>query len=413
MAPVPLTAGVLADLLPTGAFGMISGCAAESGALADLLLEAGESLRDVTLSGVFVPGLNRTGWIESRYLRALTFFQTPPLRAHAGRTEFLPLCYQDIAAELRRRRPSAAFATLSPPDADGWCSFGPELGFIPDLWNEIPIRIAHINPSLPRSAGHRGVRFETLSAWIEADAPLLSPPDDPADAVAEAIGRHAAAFIEDGTTIQTGLGKLMTAVLGALRDRHRLRLHTGLVGDGVLALIESGALDCPGSVLAGAAIGSPVLYARLGDPLFDFQPVSVTHDPRAIARADRFVAINAALEVDLFGQVHAELTPKGFMSGPGGASDFARGARLGNGLRIVVLPSDAKDGAISRIVAAGVGAGPVSLSRTDVDVVVTEHGAADLRGKGHETRAEALVGIASPAHRETLRQGWREHAARF
>ena len=141
---------------------------------------------------------------------------------------------------------------------------------------------------------------------------------------------------------------------------------------------------------------------------YRFEPAVVTHDAIAIAAIRDFIAINSAIEVDLFGQAYAEAGPKGFMSGPGGASDFARGAKLAGGLRIVALSATADRGAVSRIVAPNAGSGPVSLGRMDVDVVVTEFGAADLRGRTHAERAAALVAIAAPDHRERLDAQWRD-----
>jgi acyl-CoA hydrolase len=227
------------------------------------------------------------------------------------------------------------------------------------------------------------------------------------DPVSEAIAAAIAPLIPDGATLQTGLGKIPDAVLRALSGHRNLRLHSGLIGDGALALVKSGAMAPGRSALAGVAIGSAELYAGLGHEHFQFQPVTVTHDPATLAGIDRLVTINSAMEVDLYGQVHAEASSRGFLSGPGGAGDYARGARAGSGgLRVIALPAQA--GGNSRIIPAGCGHGPVSLSRFDVDLVVTEHGVADLRDLGHEARARALIAIAAAEHRETLARGWRD-----
>ncbi|WP_158596170.1 acetyl-CoA hydrolase/transferase C-terminal domain-containing protein [Oleomonas cavernae] len=198
----------------------------------------------------------------------------------------------------------------------------------------------------------------------------------------------------------------------ALTGHRDLRIHSGLVGDGVLDLVAAGALAAGRPVTAGVAIGSQALYDAVGGEAFDFQPVSHTHATEIIARIPRFTAINSAIEVDLFGQAYAELTPRGLMSGPGGASDFARGARLSDGgLRIVALP--AATGAISRIVLPGKASGLVSLGRFDIDVVATEYGIADLRGRDHAGRAAALIAVAAPAHRESLARDWAGFSARL
>jgi acyl-CoA hydrolase len=177
-------------------------------------------------------------------------------------------------------------------------------------------------------------------------------------------------------------------------------------------LVRSGAMAPGPSALVGVAIGSETLYAGLDDSHFQFRPVTVTHDAATLAAIERLVTINSAMEVDLYGQVHAEASARGFQSGPGGASDYARGARASSGgLRIIALPASA--GGASRIVAPGRGHGPVSLSRFDVDVIVTEHGTADLRGKDHNQRAAALIAIAASDHREALERSWHPVAAQI
>ena len=207
---------------------------------------------------------------------------------------------------------------------------------------------------------------------------------------------------------------LLDHVLDRLHDRKNLRLHTGLLGDAGLRLIRSGAMAAGKSAVVGVAIGSPALYAGLDHPALDFRPVSVTHDAAMGASATHFVALNSALEVDLFGQAYAEVSPIGAMSGPGGASDFATAGRLSpHGLRIITLPAAAANGRISRIIAPDAAQGPVSLGRFDTDIVVTEHGAADLRGKTYEARCQALIAIAAPPFRERLEQAWAAIAARL
>lgn len=374
-----------------------------------MVSEAGDRLRDICFTGIFVPGLNRQPWQAGSSSRVLTFFQTPELRDMGGRAEFLPLSYSRIAAHYRANPPDAVLFMCAPPDADGFCSLGTECAFVADLWPGARTRIAHINPSMPRTPGHRGVPWCEIDAYVEAEQPLLSVPEGAADPAAEAIARQIAPFIGDGATLQTGLGKVPDAVLDALHDRRNLGLHTGLVGDGAMRLAAAGALGGSGSAIVGAAIGSEALYAAITGPSFDFQPVSVTHDLARLAAYDAFVAINSALEVDLFGQAYAEVTAAGAMSGPGGASEFAMATRASaNGLSIVALPATAKNGQISRITAPGRAYGPVSLSRLSIDLVVTEHGVADFRHATHAVRAEQLIAIAAPQFRRDLAASWAE-----
>jgi acyl-CoA hydrolase len=403
----------LAQFLPPGGLTLVSSCSAESSVLADAVMAAGPALGPMTFSGIFVPGLNRRTWLANPDCRVLTFFMTPELKAAGAQVEFLPLCYQDILALYRRLKPSAALFMCSPPGADGNCSFGSEVAFIADLWRDIPVRIAHINPVMPRTPGDPGIPFSELTAYIESSQPLLESQSGAADPVAEAIAAHILPYVPNGATLQTGLGKIPDAVMRGLTGHRDLRVHTGLMGDGLLELVQSGAMADGPSALVGVAIGSAALYAGLDNPCFQFRPVSVSHCETAHASIDRLITINSAIEVDLFGQAFAELTPKGLISGPGGASDFARGARHGDGLRIIALPAAAAGGKFSRIVAPNCGAGPVSLGRMDIDLVVTEFGAADLRDKTYAARAEALIAIATPAHRDSLQAAWDDYAKRF
>lgn len=405
--PIPLRPGDLPGALPPGGLTLVSSCSAESDLLIDEVSEAGAALGDMTFSGIFVAGLNKATWNAGPQSRVLTFFQTPPLKREGSRSQFLPLCYQDILRLYRQKLPTAALFMCSPPDSNGNCSFGTETALIAALWREIPIRIAHINPLMPRTPGDPGIPFGELTAFFEGEQPLRQLPAGAADDASLAIASHIAALVPDGATLQTGLGKIPDAVLRKLTGHRNLRFHSGLIGDGALELVRSGAMAPGASALVGVAIGSNELYAGLDHPHFQFRPATVTHDPATLAAIDRLVTINSAIEVDLYGQVHSEASTHGFQSGPGGASDYARGARASNGgLRIIALPSEAKG--ISRIVGAGSGHGPVSLSRFDVDVIVTEHGAADLRNLGHEARAHALIAIAAPEHREPLARQWRD-----
>ncbi len=403
-----ITPSNLASVLPPGGLTLVQGCSGESVLLADAVTELGAAAGAMRFTGIFVAGLNRTNWLANPQCRVETFFMTPELRRAGAAVDFLPLCYGDILEHLRQAKISAAVFMVSPPDHDGMCSFGPVVDFLAELWPRIPVRIAHINPGMPPTYGQGGIPFSELTGIIEKEVPLLGMEEEAGDALAAAIGAHVAAFIPDRATIQTGLGKIPGAVLRALTGHKGLRIHSGLIGDAVLDLMSAGALAEGGAITCGVAIGSPRLYGAIGAPAFNFRPVSFTHAPAVLAQIPRLRTINSAIAVDLYGQVYAELTPRGLMSGPGGAGDFARGAKAAGGVRMVALPAGAQDDAISRIVLPGQGPGPVSLGRQDVDVVVSEHGAADLRGLGHAARAAALINLAPPAHREALAAGWRE-----
>lgn len=403
--PLRLDPGDLAKVLPPGGRTFVSACSAESELLQREVVAAGESLGSMDFSGIFVPGLNRSIWKAGPESTVTTFFQTPELAAEGSRSRFLPMCYQDIVRWYATRPLDAALLMLAPPDEDGKCSLGVDVGLGGDLWENARAVVAHINPNMPRTRGHQGVPFSRLTGYFEGGQPLKLLRGAKADAVTEATADNVARWVDDGATLQTGLGKLPDAVLDKLHDRRGIRLHTGLAGDGALRLVRSGAMEEGRSAIVGCAIGSEELYAGVTDPHFVFQPVSVTHNLRRLAGIDRLVTINSVMSVDLFGQGFAEASSRGFLSGPGGATDFARGARGGeHALRIVALPATAKGE--SRIVAPGEGIGPVSLSRFDIDIVATEFGSADLRGKGHDERAAALIAISAPEFRVTLERSW-------
>ena len=412
MAARILRPGELPAVLPAGLRTLVSSCSAESALLAGEIAASGGALGASDFSGIFVAGLNKASWDAGPQSRVTSFFLTPELRRQPERTRYLPLCYQDILRHYRQEPPQAALFMCAPPDDEGNCSFGTEVAFGAALWPDIPIRIAHINPAMPRTPGERGIPYAALTAVFEGHQPLLTMASGAADETSRTIAELVAGLVPDGATIQTGLGKLPDAVLAALGWHSQLRIHSGLIGDGALALLRSGAMAPGRSAVVGVAIGSEALYQGLDNPHLEFRSVTTTHDPATLADIERLVTINSGLAVDLFGQVYAEASARGYMSGPGGASDYARGARASKGgLRIIALPAAA--GAISRIVAPGAGEGPVSLSRFDVDCVVTENGIADLRLKDYSQRAAALIAIAAPAHRDALAQTWRGIASQF
>lgn len=411
--PVRFTPADIVALLPKGARILVAGAGGESLLLAEAVIAAGNALGPVIFTGAFIPGQNHCTYLANPDCRLETFFITPPVKAApASQIDFFPLCYNDIRQRLSTIRIDAALFMVTPPDALGNCSFGPAVDFIAELWPRIPVRIAHINPLMPRTHGHGGIPFSEITAFVEGEQGFDAPSDTSQDPIANAIAAHIAPYVCDGATLQLGIGKVPGAVMKALTGRRNLRFHSGLIVDEVVDLQDAGALAPGASVLAGIAIGSKRLYDAIGGPAYAFQPVSVTHNEAIIGAIPNFISVNSALEVDLFGQAYSELGPNGFMSGPGGASDYARGVRLSEGgLRIIALPSSAAKGRISRIVLQG--AGPVSLGRMDVDLFVTEQGVADMRGKTYPERAHALIQIAPEAHRDALRAGWADYSAQF
>ncbi len=388
------------------------GCAGHSLLFERWLVASPDAAADVTFTGVHIPTVNRFDFASltpRTQFRGIFLSSERRAAFTDGRLLHLPLSYLDTWRWLEREaRFDLALVQVAPPDAHGDCSLGIACDFTPAAWPRARQVIAHVNPAMPRTHGP-SIPWSGIDAAIDHETPLLEVADAGADPVLAAVAMRVAALVEDGDTIQLGLGRLQAEVLRALAEHRNLRIHGGMVSDGVLALADAGALAASEPVTCGVALGTGLLYRRVPE-LARFAPVGETHDLANLARIPRFTAINAALEVDLFGQVNGELAGGRQISGVGGLADFARGARLAPGGRsIIALPACDGDGR-SRIV-PGL-AGPVSLSRLDADLVVTEHGVAALRHLDIDARAAALIAIAGPAHRDSLDRAWREWRAR-
>jgi acyl-CoA hydrolase len=336
---------------------------------------------------------------------------TRPVRAGLleGRAELLSLDYLGIARHLRDASPmDLAVAQLTPPDAEGWCSPGLASDFMPLIWSRARKRIAHLNPRMPRTQGSFRVHISELDAAVEADTPLNDFIESPSGEVEALIGQHVAKLVRDGDTLQFGIGSVPLALAGALSAHRGLRFHGGLVSSALQTLWEAGALDRDAPITTGVVLGDTSFHdfvARLA-PL-RLVDVTKTHDPAIVAAIPRFVAINAAAEVDLFGQVNGERVGGMIQAGSGGLPAFAQGAMASPGGRLLIcLGATARKGTVSRIVPVLGDQGLCTLPRYLADAVVTEHGVAELRGLSLDARAEALVGIAAPEHRARLQEAW-------
>jgi acyl-CoA hydrolase len=389
------------------------GLSGESGLLVDALRAAPACCAGVRFVGVWLPGYNNVDYAGLHpTARATAFFVGPALRQSfaTGRVDYLPISYFAVYGYLRDRAAvDLAFLQVSPPDADGRCSLGVANDFTPAVLGKAACKVAHLNPLMPRTVGAATVAVDDIDYLIEAPCPVLGG-DDGVDPEFDAIGRHVATLVPDGATLEVGVGKVQ-GVLAALTGKRDLALHTGAFSDPVLRLVEAGALaDRDGAITAGVAWGSEALYAFVADnPRVRFAPVGVTHAIGTLGGIERFVAINSVIEVDLLGQANAEMVRGRQVSSAGGITDFMRGARLSpGGLAIVALPSTTKGGTVSRIVPHLDEGAAVSVARADMQVVVTEHGIADLRDMPVDARAEALIAVAAPAFRDPLAAAWRE-----
>jgi acyl-CoA hydrolase len=310
-----------------------------------------------------------------------------------------------------------AMIQVSPADADGNHSCGLISDYVRAAVDKARVVIAEVNEQVPYTHGELipgsaiDVKVAVSRTPVEVAPARIGDTD-------ETIARHCAAYIGDGSVIQTGVGAVPDAILRLLHDRKDLGVHSGMLGDGLVDLFEAGVITNarkeidPGVTINGALIGTRRLYDFAHrNPAIRMTPTSYTHDAAVLGRLSRLVTINSALEVDLTGQVNAEQSGAAYMGGTGGQVDFVRaGARSPGGAALMVLASTAKGGTISKIVPAL--SGPVTTARTEVDVIVTEYGAAELKGQTLAERTRRLIAIAHPDFREELDQAAHEIRAR-
>jgi len=335
-----------------------------------------------------------------------------------GRADFTPIFLSEIPGLFYRRilPIDVALIQVSPPDEHGFCSFGVGVECTKPATEVAEIIIAQVNPNMPRTLGDCFIHVDKLTYCVEADVPLQELPQVDKDVTPEEadvfrqIGKNIADLIEDGSTLQLGIGSIPDAVLQFLHQKKHLGLHTEMFSDGVVKLFEEGVITNekktlhPGKAVVSFVLGTKALFDFIdNNPVIEFHPSHYVNDPFIIAQNEKMVAVNSAIEVDLTGQVCADSIGKKFYSGFGGQVDFIRGAsRSKGGKPIIALPSTAKNGMFSRIVPhLALGAG-VTTSRGDVHYVVTEYGVADLYGKTVRERAKALIDIAHPRFREEL-----------
>src|SRR6201997_4213878 len=329
-----------------------------------------------------------------------------------GRADYTPVDLSEIEQlfESGAMPIDVALIEVSPPDSHGFCSFGVGVDTTLTAAKCAHYVVAQVNDQMPRTYGDSFIHVGDLDAVVESSRPLCAKQKPEISELHVAIARNVAGLIEDGAVLQTGIGGIPDAVLPFLIDRKDLGVHSELVSDGVIPLVEAGVITGarknfkPRKIILGFALGSKRLFEFVdNNPIFEFHPTAYTNDPLLIARNDKMVAINSALQVDLTGQVCSDSIGNQFYSGIGGQVDFLRGAsRSKGGKPIIALSSTAKNGTISRItpmLAPGAG---VVTSRGLIRYVVTEYGVAYLHGKSIRERAQALIEIAHPKFRDEL-----------
>lgn len=409
------TAEEAVRLIPPGKRILIGSGAGEPGHLVDAMVSHGDHLAGneivhlMTLgSAPYVqPGL------EHRF-RHTAFFIGANVRpaVQEGRADFMPVFLSEIPLLISSGRVGidVALIQVSPPDHHGFVSLGVSVDIVRAAVDTAAVILAEVNPHMPRTLGDSFLHVDRIARLIPVDEPLPELGEHDLDPVFREIGRNVATLIPDGATLQMGIGKIPDATLAALGERQDLGVHTEMMSDGVMRLVQAGVITgrrknfLPGKLVTSFVMGSRELYEWVHDnPLIEMRGSAFTNDPFQIARNDNMMAINAALAVDLTGQVAADTVRGRFFSGIGGQVDFIRGAaRSRGGKPIIALPSTAKGGTVSRIQTMFEEGAGVVTSRGDIHYVVTEYGIADLWGRNIAQRAEALIGIAHPDFRAGL-----------
>jgi len=349
----------------------------------------------------------------AKSFRVNALFVGPNVRraVEEGRADYLPVFLSEVPSLFRSGilPLDVALIHVSPPDRHGYCSLGVSVDVTRAAVQSARTVVAQVNPRMPRSHGDGLIHEDAIDYMVEVDEPIHEAAPHEISDIERAIGRHCAELVDDGSTLQIGIGAIPQATLTALGDHHRLGIHTEMISDGVVDLVEKGVVTGeakrvhPGKIVAGFALGSRKLYDFIDDnPLVAMLDMAYVNDTAVIRRNPKVTAINSAIEVDITGQVCADSIGDRQYSGVGGQMDFIRGAALSEGGKpIIALPSVTATGE-SRIVSMLKPAAGVVTTRAHVHFVVTEHGIADLFGKNLRQRAAALIAIAHPAHRDAL-----------
>lgn len=393
---------------------LVGSGAAVPSTLVEALGAHADALRDVEVCHLMTLGPSADAITRARgHLRHNAFFAGAETRdaIEAGDADFTPVLLSDLARRFDGELPiDVALVQATPPDEHGFCSLGVSVDIVKPAIAKARFVIAELNPRMPRTLGDAFVHVSRFTHCVDVDHPIPELRPGRRSEVDEAIGKHVASIIRDGDTLQIGIGSIPDTVLANLRGHKDLGVHSEMFSDGVVDLVHAGVVTNArkslhrGKLVASFVMGTNILYDFVDDnPAVEMHPSHYVNDPFVIAQNRAMVAINSALSVDLTGQVCADSIGGRFYSGAGGQVDFVRGAaRSEDGRSIIALPSTAKEGEVSRIVAELAAGSGVTTTRSEVCFVVTEYGIAALRGRSVRERAAALVKIAHPRFRDAL-----------
>ena len=396
-------------IVPTGA--------GEPPVLLNALSEQRRNFRDVKVSQILA--MRKYGYIDpetAEHVRHVAFFYGGATRAGGkqGWIDFTPNYFSEIPSMIARNQIAAdvVFSMASPMDAHGYFSLSLGTDYTMAAVAKARAVVLEVNPNVPFAFGNCHIHISQVTALVESSDPVLEVGLPKIGPVQEAIGKYVADMIDDGSTLQIGYGGIPDAVVMQLTTKQDLGVHTEMIGDGIMTLVEAGAVTnkrknyLPGKMIATFGLGSKKLYSFMDrNPGLEMHPVDFTNDPYLAGQNDKLCAINATLQIDMLGQCGSESLGPYPYSGTGGQSDFVRAAnRSKGGKAFIVVPSTAKDDSISRIVPVLSPGTHVSTSKNDINYVVTEYGVAQLRGKSAKQRALELIAIAHPKFRAELKE---------
>ncbi len=385
--------------------------------LIDALVDRAADLRDVRIYQLITFGAAPyvdPAHEKSFHLHSLFIGHNVRQAVEEGRADYTPVFFSDLPQLFRSGKlpVDVLMVQVSPPDENGNMSYSLSLDCTPSVKERAKLLIAEVNKQAPKTFSQYKLNVKDVDFIVEADYPPPEVLSGTPGSVERAIGRNVASLVEDGATVQLGIGGIPNAVLEELQSKSDLGVHSEMVSDGIIELVKSGAVTnsrktvVPGKIAVSFMFGSRRLYEFVNDnELFEFFPTDFINDPFTIARNYKMTSINSALQVDLTGQVCADSLGTEMYSGCGGQVDFVRGAsRSAGGKAIIALPSTAQDGTVSRITTLLAPGAGVVTSRADVHYVVTEFGIADLHGMNMKDRVKALIDIAHPDFRAWLEE---------
>lgn len=408
----------VAEHLQPGMNVFVAGATAEPGTILEALQKQPQCCAGIRFVSVSIPGINNVDFSTFHEdCKSTAFFATPENRAAiaSGRVDFMPMHYRSLFDYFAGHQGfDLVLAQLPSPADDNRFSLGVCADFLPAVLDNARLVIGEMNKQQPAPVDSPTWPISRLDMAVACDQPVSIAAQAGIDQAGADVAAHVAAIVRDGDCLQVGIGSIASAILNALFDKNDLGIHSGMVSDGVMALALAGNINGKnktidaGRIVTGTTLGSQRLIEWAGSaPELSVRPVNYTHDVSVIRQLDQFVSINSALQVDLFGQVNSDMLDGRQHSGSGGSVDMIRATKLSAGGRaIIALKATANGGAISRIVSALPQHAATTILRTDVDYVVTEFGARRIRHLSTTARAEALLEIAAPQFRESLREEW-------